>query len=109
MWNGSYDRKIDEYYPMTLTDWHHIEVTRNTTGFFSVYLNDTLIMEGGDTELDTSEVFAFSGDYGPMIDNIVVRDDIPITTPPPFDWLLVGVGVSAVVVVVVLVVIIKRR
>ncbi|MHA2163801.1 MAG: hypothetical protein ACXAB9_14060 [Candidatus Thorarchaeota archaeon] len=102
--------------PISLAGWQHIHVTRNTTGWFSVYYNGspTPIMEGEDTEMNTSELFVVSLDPWIMIDNIVVDDEVipftPLTTPPPPpDLLLIVIGVSAVVIILVLVIFIKRR
>jgi hypothetical protein len=104
--------------PIPFAGWHHIDVTRNTTGGFSVYHNYSLIIQEVDTEIDTSEMFWLWFERGQMIDNIVVNDEVipitpPITTtttaPPPIDLLLVGIGVSAVVIIVVLVIFLKRR
>ena len=94
--------------------WHHIEVTRTESGLFSVYHNGSLIIQDDDTGIDTSEMFAFAGQKGIMIDNIVVDNEIP-TTPPttptspsmPLELLVVGAGV--VVVIVVIVIILRRR
>ena len=106
---------IDSVWPVPVAGWHHIDVTRNTTGWFSVYHNGSLVMEGeGGTDIDTSELFWLQFEEWQMIDNIVVNDEVipitpPTTTPPPFDWLPIGIGVSAVVIIVVLVIILKRR
>jgi hypothetical protein len=89
---------------LPVAGWHHIEVTRTTGGLFSVYHNGSLILQGTDTDIDTSELFSFWTSRWSMFDNIVVDD------APPIDWLLIGVaGLSAVVIVAVLVIILKRR
>ena len=103
---------IDSVHYLPAAGWHHIDVTRNTTGWFSVYHNGSPIMEGKDTDIDTSELFWLQFEEWQMIDNVVVSDTIditPTTTPPPFDWLPIGIGVSAVVIIAVLVIILKRR
>ena len=93
--------------PVAAAGWHHIEVTRTEAGLFSVYHNGALIMEAEDTDITTSELFAFSPQEGAMFDNIVVRDDI---VPPPTDVIpLVIIGVIAVVIIAVLVIFLKRR
>lgn len=92
----------EDYIP--LAGWHHIEVTRTRAGLFSVYHNDSLIMQGEHTEMETSELFVLNGDHLEMYDNIVVSDD----SDP--DWLLIAaIGVSAVVIIAVVVIILKRR
>ena len=86
--------------------WHHIDVTRTTEGLFSVYHNDSLIMQGVDTEIDTSELFVFVAQNGAMFDNIVVDDEILITPPvyiPPMTMILLVVGGVAIVVIVLVV------
>ena len=117
-WYGGVDTALAQSATrLSVADWHHIDMTRNTTGWFSVYHNGSLVMQGVDTAMTTSELFVVSLTDWHMIDNVVVDDEIippptttpTTTTPPPFDWLLIGVGVSAVVIIVVLVIIIKRR
>jgi hypothetical protein len=89
--------------PIPVAGWHHIDVTRNTTGWFSVYHDYSLIIQELDTQIDTSEMFVLWVERGLMIDNIVVDNEvIPITPPQPVDWL-------AVVIVLVLVIFLKRR
>jgi len=91
--------------PVPVTGWHHIEVTRDMSGLFSVYHNGSLVIQLGDTEITTSELFVFSPVDGAMFDNIVV-DDAP---PATINWMLIGAGVSVVVIILVLVIILKRR
>jgi hypothetical protein len=104
-------------------DWHHIHVTRTEAGLFSVYHNGSLIMQEADTEIDTSELFAFfPGQYCgfAVLDNVAVHDDV-LPPPPPTttttsttttsvlsDWLPIGIGVSAVVIIAVVVIVRKR-
>ena len=100
---------IDSVWHVPVAGWHHIDVTRNTTGWFSVYHNGSPIMEGGDTDIDTSELFWLQFEEWQMIDNVVVSDTVDIT-PEPFDWLPIAIiGASAVVIIAVLVIILKRR
>jgi hypothetical protein len=102
---------IDSYTKVPVAGWQHFDVTRNTTGWFSVYLNDSPIpiMEGEETEIDTSELFWLWFEDWQMIDNIVVDDEILPPTEPP-DWLTIGIiGASAVVIIAVLVIILRRR
>ncbi|MHA2313187.1 MAG: hypothetical protein ACXADC_09070 [Candidatus Thorarchaeota archaeon] len=98
-----------------VADWYHLDVTRTTTGYFSVYLDHSQdpIMEVEDTDIDTSEMFWLWCYEGYMIDNIVVDNEVPTTTtppPPPIDpvllVLIVGTGVGVVLIAVV---ILRRR
>lgn len=112
---------LDSHYDVPLGGWNHIDVTRNTTGYFSVYLDRSPdpIMEVQDTDIDTSEMFWLWFHNGDMIDNIVVDDDWHYTTTttltdgttdggiPPI-VIIAGVGI-AVVAIVLVVVFTKRR
>ncbi|MFX1606530.1 MAG: hypothetical protein ACFFDD_11565 [Promethearchaeota archaeon] len=93
--------------------WHHINVTRDTAGYFEVYHNDILIMQGMDTEIDTSELFVCCAQNGAMFDNIVVDDEILIDPQPyiaPMTMiLLVGGGIAAIIVIVLVVWKVRRR
>ncbi|MHA1939427.1 MAG: hypothetical protein ACXABV_09940 [Candidatus Thorarchaeota archaeon] len=109
------DAEYDEYFPFS--GWHHIDVSRNTTGYFSVYLNGSLVLQGVDTELTTSELFVVSLSDWNMIDNVAVDEPITTTTttttpttppPPPWDPIAIGVGVAAVVIVLAIV-LLRRR
>jgi hypothetical protein len=99
---------------LSVADCHHIDLTRNATGSFSFYTNGSLVMQGVDTEMTTSELLVISMSDWHMIDNIVVRDDIPettTTTPPPppipLDLIIIGGGIA--VAAIVLVVVYTRR
>jgi hypothetical protein len=91
--------------PLSLANWHHIDVSRTTDGLFKVYHNGSLVIQGEDTELTTSELFVVSLVDWLMIDNVVVDD----TPPATIDWVLIGVGISTVVIIAVVVIILKRR
>ncbi|MFX1607129.1 MAG: hypothetical protein ACFFDD_14640 [Promethearchaeota archaeon] len=105
--------------PVPVAGWHHMNVTRDEAGLFTVFHNDALLFQVLDTEIDTSEMFAFCGPKGIVIDNIVVDDEFEDYTPTtgpttggggvPDWWLLVIAGVSVVVIVAVLVIFQKRR
>ncbi|MHA1943846.1 MAG: hypothetical protein ACW96M_05560 [Candidatus Thorarchaeota archaeon] len=101
---------IDSAWHVPVAGWHHIDVTRNTTGWFSVYHNGSPIMEGGDTDIDTSELFMVWFEEWQMIDNIVVDDELLTIDSASIDWVLIAIiGASAVVIIAVLVIILKRR
>ncbi|MGD9396603.1 MAG: hypothetical protein PVJ05_09270 [Candidatus Thorarchaeota archaeon] len=106
---------LDSHYHVPIAGWYHLDLTRNMTGGFTVYLNGSQIMQVVDTDIDTSEMFWLWFHNGDMIDNVVVDNiwDYTPTTPtaapppiPPYVWLLVG---SAAVVIVVAVVFLRRR
>jgi len=100
--------------------WHNFDVTRNTTGEFKVYHNGAPIMEGLDTEFNTSDQFWLWFKTEIMIDNVLVDDELnprhfpttttttPNGTEPPWDLILIASGV-AVVVIALVVVVVKRR
>jgi hypothetical protein len=118
-WYDDFDATINASEThLSVTDWNHLAVTRNTTGFFSVYYNGTEVMQGEGTEITTSELFVVSLNSWCMIDNVVVRDDVlpppppttttttpPPTTPPPagipLELLALGIGVPVVIIVIV--------
>ncbi len=98
------DTIIDNSEPVPIAGWHHIEVTRTTAGLFSVYHDGSLMVQGTDTDITTSEMLWLWFAYESIIDNIVVDD------APPLDWLLIAVvGGSAVVIIAVAVVFLRRR
>jgi hypothetical protein len=109
-WHGGLRTTIDTSDDtLPVADWHHIDVTRNTAGWFSVYHNGspTPIMEGEDTELDTSELFVVSLADWLLIDNVVVSDEIPT---PSLSWVLIVIGGGvAVVVIMVAIALLRRR
>jgi hypothetical protein len=116
--------------------WAHVDITRNSTGEFHVYINATSSIAEPDisivdTEYSYSEQFVInSNQEGFLLDNIVVDDEIKITplvstpttttnttisstttnggdTPPPIDTTLLIVGAG--VVIVAAVVFMRRR
>ena len=89
-----------------LAGWHHIEVTRTTAGLFSVYHNGSLIMQGENTDMTTSELFVFTGNHLDMFDNVVVSDD----PGQQSDWLIIAViGASVVVIIAIVIIVLRRR
>ena len=67
---------LDAHSKIPLTGWNHIDVTRNTTGCFTVYVDGSPIIEVEDTDIDTSEMFWLWFHNGDMIDNIVIYDEV---------------------------------
>jgi len=115
-WHGGDRTDID--YNQTLLPvegWHHIEISRTQDGLFGLYHNGSLVIQGVDTELTTSELIVVSLSDGFMIDNIVVDDEVPTTTtptstPPPIDPVLFGlIGGTGVGVVILLAIVYRRR
>jgi hypothetical protein len=89
---------------LPIAGWHQIEVTRSAAGLFSVFHNGSLILQGQNTEITTSEMIWLWFGYESMIDNIVVDD------APPLDLLpIVVIGASAVVIIVIVVIFLRRR
>ena len=83
---------------------HHIEVTRTTAGLFSVYHNGSLVMQGENSTIVTSEMFWLWFAYESITDNIEVDD------APPIDLVvIVIIGASAVVIIAVVVIFLRRR
>ena len=112
---GSYS--VDE-----INGTYHIEITRDETGRFKVYINGTLRIEAVNTLWRTSQSFHVNSESGIGYDNVIVRDDViptdettttsdPSTTPPgeiPGELLVILI-VAPVAIVIVLVVFAKRR
>jgi len=99
---GSYS--VDE-----IDGTQHIEVTRNETGQFKVYINGTLRIEAVNNRWTTSQSFYLTSEEGASFDNVVVSED---TVEPTGDALLVpmiAVGGAGAVIIVAALVIWKRR
>ena len=80
VWNQSYDWIIGSFYPPHHIVGHqHIEVTRDTTGLFRVYINNSLCIEAVDTTISTSNYFHFFCGPNEALDNISVSDTIDVT------------------------------
>jgi len=59
--------------------WHHVDITRELNGKFSVYLDSELLFEIVDTNIVTSEEFwILSQQYGALIDNIVIKNVVEV-------------------------------
>jgi hypothetical protein len=96
------DDSLEDLLP--IAGWHQIEVTRSAAGLFKVFHNGSLILQGQNTEITTSEMIWLWNGYESMIDNIVVDD------APPLDLLPIAVvGASAVVIIVIVVIFLRRR
>jgi hypothetical protein len=100
--------------------WTHFDVTRNSTGYFNVYLNGTLRMSRQDNITIPSGYFIFAGLTGQAIDNVAIYDYIvppppppappePPTPPPDFTLPLIAIGAIELIVIIVLVILYVRR
>jgi hypothetical protein len=65
--------------PAGLQGRQHIDVTRDATGLFRVYVNNTLEMEATDTLHNTANFFLIHMFEDEYIDNIEVSDTVDIT------------------------------
>ncbi|MHA2250731.1 MAG: hypothetical protein ACXAD7_10225 [Candidatus Kariarchaeaceae archaeon] len=71
--------KIMDYYQVdAIAGWYHFDITRDESGEFKVYINNTLRMQATDNTWQISRSFYFGAEAGTGmgIDNVVVRDDI---------------------------------
>ena len=100
---------------------HHIDIMRNTTGHFKVYVDGVLRISAVDTMHTRSDYFRFHTPAGSAIDNITVYDSEeepfpppettsgPATTPTgtgepiPLEWLAIGVGIPVVIIIIVVI------
>ncbi len=99
---------------------YHIDITRDSSGQFNIWINGTHRMATQDQSITSSEYFRFSTPAGPAIDNIEVYDSIEFdtsttaasTTPtsPGMDLTipLIVVGIGVVVVVIIAVIYLKK-
>lgn len=68
---------LGEYnYPNSLSNLQNIDITRDITGHFNIFVNNSLIIEAMDTEFKTSNYFGFDTPGGHALDNITVNDEI---------------------------------
>ncbi len=99
--------------------WTHFDVTRNSTGYFNVYINGTLRMSRQDNISIPSGYFIFAGLTGQAIDNVAIYDYI-VPPPPPteiyeiislLDFTLPLIAVSAIelIGIIVLIILYFRR
>ncbi len=67
----------------SLFGWKHFTITRDITGQFYVYMNETLILGFKDNQHTISKQFFFGASAGPAIDNIVVSNTVDYDAAPP--------------------------
>ncbi|MFW9850016.1 MAG: hypothetical protein ACFFF4_12835, partial [Candidatus Thorarchaeota archaeon] len=91
----------------TFSGWRTITITRDRSGHFEIYLNETLEEELENATLTTSELFSWSTRPGNAIDNVIVTELEPSTIA--LDPLLIGAGIAIVVVIIAIVVYVRRR
>ena len=65
-----------------LSGWHHFDITRNEDGLIQVYLDGEFIVEHfDDREFDVEKLVIMYCCDGPVLDNLVVRDQIIEISP----------------------------
>lgn len=91
----------------SISGWHHIDVSRNSTGYFEVYFNGTLVDDfvGASVTSSTYLEFLCYNATGAVLDNLVVSGD----SPPPFDPRPIVIVVGVAVAVIVLVAVFAKR
>jgi hypothetical protein len=107
---GGSNTVLDTYNPTeNIVGWYHVDVTRDAGGQFYLWIDDTHRMDAVDAIENTANIFAFWGDTGDALDNIVISDTVDIpnptntgtgTTPPspipgfPLAAIIVGVTLA---------------
>ncbi|MHA2236723.1 MAG: hypothetical protein ACXABH_15480 [Candidatus Thorarchaeota archaeon] len=71
-----------DYLLMDPTGWHQVDITRDNTGYFCVYLNSTPVLEAIDTTVTTSNAFAFA--FAGAFDNVSVSDSVDMDMVAPY-------------------------
>ncbi|MFX1343224.1 MAG: hypothetical protein ACFFAL_11120 [Promethearchaeota archaeon] len=90
-----------------ISEWVHFDITRDTSGTFSVYMNGTLYNQFTDNTYAITAYFGLASFPGHAFDNVVV-DNTPLSTP--INPLIIGaVGALVIIVVVIIVVVLLRR
>ncbi|WP_455363435.1 hypothetical protein [[Eubacterium] cellulosolvens] len=64
--------------PGGMAGWQHIDITRDKSGQFCVYINGTLRIKAMDIQHTTSKYFMFESQIGPALDNVLVSDTVDI-------------------------------
>jgi hypothetical protein len=63
--------------------WKHFVITRDTSGYFCIYVNGTLKAEAVANGVTESQWFWIEAMAGPSIDNIMVNDSVLFDAAPP--------------------------
>jgi len=91
----------------TLGILHHFAITRNTAGIISVYLNDTMILHGIDTDITTTQNFGLYTRVDWTFDNIEMSDSVE--TNGDSSLILITTGIGSSVALIIVAVLIKHR
>lgn len=106
-WTDGEPFSVEDIAIFTFSGWNKITITRDETGLFEFYINETLQFDTEDTTHTTGEVFCWSTVPGHVIDNVMVSEPEPTTFA--IDLLLIGVGVTIIVGVLVIIIYVRRR
>jgi hypothetical protein len=99
--------------------WTHFDITRNSTGYFNIYVNGTLRISIQDTVFPISGYFAFEAQSGWAIDNVLIYDYIVPPPPPPetttttttsdLTPLMIAIGAIELIIIITLIILYIRR
>jgi hypothetical protein len=64
--------------------WIHFDITRQSDGKISVFLDGTLLMQATDTRATSSEYFRVNAEQYVILDNLTVSDSVDIEVDPPY-------------------------
>ena len=102
---------VDDIPADSISGWHHIDVSRNSTGYFEVYFNGTFVDDFVGISVTSSTYLEFlcNNATGAAIDNIVVSIPLENGGDGVIDWPPIIIGVVVAVAVIALVVVFLRR
>ncbi|MFX0078257.1 MAG: hypothetical protein ACFE8O_03370 [Candidatus Hermodarchaeota archaeon] len=89
--------------------WYHIEITRDCTGNFTLYGNDTLYFHFTETTHISSSLFGFASEQGQAFDNVEISDTPCGGIPLEIIVIVAGVAVAVIVIVIIVVFVYRRR
>ena len=75
----------DQFDTNDIWGWKNFLITREDSGQFYVYMNESLTLGFKDVQHTTCNYFGFSTRAGPALDNLVVYDDVIYDAAPP-EW-----------------------
>ncbi|MHA1908655.1 MAG: hypothetical protein ACW98Y_15240 [Candidatus Thorarchaeota archaeon] len=81
---GHFDYRVLDYYLMNPAGWYHVDITRDNTGYFCVYLNGEPLLEAIDNTVTTSSGFSMAIRPGCAFDNVSVSDSVGIDWVAPY-------------------------
>jgi len=109
-WFDDRKTKLDDYigegYYSTKGVFQHIDITRQSNGLMSIYVNSTLILQATDTDITNSSYFGFYTWDDWSFDNLYVFDSIEVGDNATL--ILVGVAIAVPIVIIALVWLRKR-